>query len=225
MAKSLIKETVLSRLIIFQMKDNYLRIIEKARSVIFKKSIKDISIEEFCKKTRIKEEEFKQYFKDKEDLIDKILEHERQSFEVIFDKYDFEGQNAIDIMLIVGMEISKRFKFVNPAVTLDLKNQYPEIYRKHLESRQGFIFEKIKINIEKGIRQGIYRKDISIELIARTYLSKLLDIHDADDFPPQAFSFATLYEIMFEKFITGIANKQGIEYYKKRKQLYKVMGR
>ena len=114
---------------------------------------------------------------------------------------------------------------MNPAVTLDLKNQYPEIYSKHLESRKGFIFEKIKINIEKGIRQGIYREDISTELIARTYISKLLGIHDANDFPPNAFSFATLYDVMFERFIMGIANKQGIEYYKKRKQLYKVMGR
>lgn len=207
------------------MNNSYIKIIQKARELIFKSSIKDITVIEFCNKAGISQEEFKTYFKNKADLIDKILEHERQSFEYIFDKYDFDGQNAIDILLIVGMEINERFKYVNPAVTFDIKNHYPELYTTHLESRKDFIFEKIKINIEKGISQGVYRKDISIELIARTYISKLLDIHDSTDFPAEAFSFAKLYEIMFERFIMGIANEQGKQYYKKRKQLYKVLSR
>lgn len=207
------------------MNNGYIKIIQKARELIFKTSIKDITVDEFCKKSGISKEEFKKYFKNKADLIDKLLEHERQSFEYIFDKYDFDGQNAIDILLIVGMEINERFKYVNPAVTFDIKNHYPDLYATHLESRKDFIFEKIKINIEKGISQGVYRKDISIELIARTYISKLLDIHDSTDFPVEAFSFAKLYDIMFERFIMGIANEQGKQYYKKRKQLYKVLSR
>lgn len=207
------------------MKDEFLKLIEKARDIIFKKNISEITIETFCEKAKISPDDFYKYFESKEDLINKILEHERKSFEAIFDKYDFENQNAIDILLIVGMEVHRRFKYVNPAITLMLKQEFPNIFTGHLLSRQGFIFEKIKINIEKGVKQGIYKKDISIELAARSYISKLLDIHDSNDFPPEAFTFATLYDIMFERFITSIANENGIEYYKKRKQLYKVLGR
>jgi len=194
-------------------------LLEKAREFFFKSGVENVSIEEFCANEGITEEEFHKYFKDKKDLVDKFLENERECFEIIFDEYDFEGMNAIDILLIVSKEVSKRFRSVNPSITYDIKNVYPDIYLKHIETKRDFIFGKIKINLEKGISQGIYRNDVSIELMARGYISKLLDIHDPNHFMPQAFSFAMLFDIMFENFIKGVANEEGYEYYKKRKQL------
>lgn len=200
-------------------------LLEKAREFFFKIGVKNATIEEFCDNEGITKEEFHKYFQNKEDLVDQFLENERKCFEIIFDEYDFEGMNAIDILLIVSKEINKRFRSVNPSITYDIKEAYPKIYAKHIETKRDFIYEKIKINIEKGISQGVYRNDISIELMARGYISKLIDIHDPNHFMPQAFSFAMLYEIMFDKFINGVANEEGIEYYKKRKQFLTILNK
>ena len=67
----------------------------------------------------------------------------------------------------------------------------------------------------------MYRDDLSIELIARLYISRLIDLHNPDFFPPDKFSFATLFEVMFENFIRGISNEEGIKYYKKQKKSMK----
>ncbi len=207
------------------MDENLKQLLEKAREFFFKSGMQDVSVEEFLKSENISEELFYEHFKNKEDLIDKILENERVSFEIIFDEYDFEGMNAIDILLIVSKEIGKRFRSVNPAITYDIKNVYPEMYLKHIEARRDFIFGKISVNLQKGIAQGVYRNDISIELIARGYISKLLDIHDPSHFMPQAFSYAMLFDIMFDNFIKGVANEEGLEYYKKRKQLFAILSK
>lgn len=207
------------------MDENLKLLLEKAREFFFKSGMRDVSIEEFLKNENISEDFFNEHFKSKEDLIDKILENERESFEIIFDEYDFEGMNAIDILLIVSKEIGKRFRSVNPSITYDIKNVYPEMYLKHIEARRDFIFGKISVNLQKGIAQGIYRNDISIELIARSYISKLLDIHDPSHFMPQAFSYAMLFDIMFDNFIKGVANEDGLEYYKKRKQLFSILSK
>ncbi|MBU1371052.1 MAG: hypothetical protein KJ578_10925 [Bacteroidetes bacterium] len=157
------------------------------------------------------------YVKSNESLVEKTLELEREKFVEIFIEYDFEGMNAIDILLIVSHELAQKFYDISPSITHELKGLFPEIYQQHFDERIRFISEKIRINLTKGISQGMYRNDLSIELIARLYISRLIDIHNPDFFPPEAFSFKTLFDQMFESFVRSVATTEGLIYYEKRK--------
>ena len=203
------------------MDDQMRDIIISVRELALKYGIQDISLAQITQKLNISPARMQKYFKNESDLVKKVLEFERDSFKIIFDEYNFAEVNAIDILLTVSKEIATRFTSLTPSISVELKKYYPEIYQLHLELRIEFIFEKIKINIEKGIRQGMYREDLSIELIARLYISRLIDLHNPDFFPPDKFSFATLFEVMFENFIRGICNNEGIKYYKKQKKSMK----
>jgi AcrR family transcriptional regulator len=191
-------------------------ILERVRELFFKYGVRSVSMDDICKDLGISKKKLYQLFSSKNELVEKLLELERQNFEIIFEKYPFEGVNAIDILLTVSKEISDRFRDVSPSMTFDLKKYYPDIYHKHLETRIEFIYENIQINIRKGINQGIYRTDLSIELVARLYIRRLMDLHDPEVFPPDKFSFQTIFDVMFENFIRGIANEKGIEYYEQQ---------
>lgn len=195
------------------MEENLKYIMEGARDLSFTYGIRRMSLDEICVKLSISKGECRKYFKTKLDFIEKVLEFERNRFKSIFDEYDFEGVNAIDILLTVSKEMALRFKDINPSLTFELKKYYPVLYQHHLKTRQDFIFGKIKINLNKGINQGIYREDLSIELIARLYISRLNDMHNPDFFPPEEFSFQTLFDFMVDNLIRGIANEKGIEHY------------
>lgn len=192
-------------------------ILEIVRNLALAEGIENVTIDDICVASNINKEQFYTIFEDDRDLVRQVLKFERDSFNQIFDNYNFEGVNAIKILLTVSKEISSRFKDVNPFVTVALKENYPETYQEHFNKRTEYIFEKIKINLQKGISQGIYREDLSIELIARLYISRLIDIHNPDLFPPERFNFFTLFEVMFDNFIRGIANKNGLEYYEANK--------
>ena len=157
------------------------------------------------------------YVRSNEDLVTKTLELEREKFAEIFLEYDFEGMNAIDILLIVSRELAQKFYDVSPSITHELKGMFPEIYQHHFEERIRFISDKIRINLTKGISQGMYRNDLSIELIARLYISRLIDIHNPDFFPPEAFSFKTLFDQMFESLVRSVATTQGLAYFEQQK--------
>ena len=199
------------------------QILEKARDLSFTYGIRRMSLEEIRIKLAISSLEFKNHFKNKSDFVTKLLEFERERFKSIFDDYNFEGINAIDILLTVGKEVALRFKDVNPSLTYELNKYYPEIYLLHFEARQNFIFEKIKINLAKGISQGIYRKDLSIELVARLYMSRLIDMHNPEFFPPEKFSYENLFDFMFDNLIRGIANTKGLEYYEEKIKSHKAL--
>jgi hypothetical protein len=148
--------------------------------------------------------------------VEKLLELERRNFEIIFETNNFDGVNSIDVLLTVSKEISDRFWDISPSMTFDLKKYYPEIYTRHIERRVDFIFNQIQLNLKKGIRDGMYRNDLSTELIARLYIRRLIDLHDPEYFPGQ-FSFQSLFEVMFDNFIRGISTDSGIRYYERQK--------
>jgi len=198
------------------MDERLLEILKKIRYSARKKELVDFSFTEIEEKTGIKKDELKQLVKSKEELVEKLLEIERQKFEEIFQVHDFEGWNAIDILLTVSKELAKNFLLISPAITIHLKEKYPKIYQSHFDKRLEFIFGKIQINITKGINGGMYREDLSIELLARLYLSRLIDIHNPNLFPPEKFSFEMLFEVMFEDLVRSIAKPEGIAYFEEK---------
>jgi AcrR family transcriptional regulator len=194
------------------------QILSKVRMLALEKGIENISIKSICDHLGISEEILKKHIKNEKDLVRKVLEFERDSFKGIFDEYDFEGVNAIDILMVVSKEIASRFYDVTPTISVLLKEKFPNEYQEHLQHRLDFIFGKIQINLTKGISQGIYRSDLSIELIARLYMSRLIDLHNEEIFPSKQFSFSTLFEAMFENFVRSVATDEGLKYFNRKKR-------
>ena len=181
-----------------------------------KNNLSKFTFKEIEAKTGITKSQLVPYFKNEEEIIYNLLKLERDKFEDIFRKYDFEGVNAIDILLTVSKEIAKDFFLVSPAITIRLKEKYPQSYQDHMNKRLEFIFNKIKINLTKGISHGMYREDFSIKLLARIYLRRRIAIHNPDLFPPATFSFDTLFGVMFEDLVRSISKPEGISYFEKK---------
>ncbi len=198
------------------MEEQFLDLLKKIRIGAREKKLKDFTFREINEKTGISKTELLNYVKDEAELVVSLLDLERQSFEGIFLRYDFEGWNAIDILLTVSKEIASNFILVSPSITIHLKEKHPKIYADHFEKRLNFIFGKIQINLTKGINGGMYRDDLSIELLGRLYLSRLIDIHNPDLFPPEKFSFETLFAVMFEDLVRSIAKPEGIAYFEEK---------
>lgn len=197
-------------------------IVEKTRELWHQNGVGKFSLEELALMIGVPYETLRRYAQDDNDLVEKILQFERESFQNIFDVHDFEGVNAIDILLTVSREVARRFMDVTPWVTMSLKKHYPEVYHHHFQARINFIFGKIQINLTKGINQGIYRDDLSIELVARLYISRLIDLHDPELFPKEKFSFETLFNFMFDSFVRSIAKPEGIAYFEQKKKKFNL---
>jgi len=125
-------------------------------------------------------------------------------------------------MFVVSRELSDRFQDINPGLTFQLRKYYPMIYKKHLEDKYNFIFTKIKIKIEKGMNQGMYRDDLTVELVARLYLARLMDIHNPDFFPPEEFSFPMLFDLTIDNYVRSIATLEGLSYYEQRRKGFQL---
>jgi hypothetical protein len=68
----------------------------------------------------------------------------------------------------------------------------------------------------------MYRDDVSIELVARLYIRRLIDLHNVENFPPEDFSLSTMFEQMFENFVRSVATEDGLAYFEKKKKAAKL---
>lgn len=194
-------------------------ILEKIRQLFYNHGVRSVSMDDISRELGLSRQQLHRYFHNKKELVTQILDMERGQFENIFNTDRFDGEvNAIDILLMVSRELDDKFTEVSPSMTFDLKKYYPGIYGKHVEERIESINEKIRINLEKGIKQGMYRTDLSVELVSRLYIRRLMDLHDPEIFPPDKFSFQTLFDVMFDQLIRGIANEKGIAFYESQKK-------
>jgi len=74
----------------------------------------------------------------------------------------------------------------------------------------------VKQNFTQGIAEGIYRNDLDIDLVARLYIQKLVDVHDPEFLSSVNFGFEKVFQVMFDNHIRGIANTEGLAYYEKQ---------
>ncbi len=198
-------------------------IIDSIRTLANDKGIESITLKKLRKNAKFSNDLLTKHFVNDEVLVKYILESERNKFEVIFIDHDFDGYfDAIDILFTVSKEMAGKFYNLSPSITHSYKIKFPETYDDHLSKRIDFIYGKIQVNIQKGIQEGLYRDDVSIELVARRYISRLLDLHDPENFPPEDFSFTTLFMQMFDSFILSIATKKGIKSYNEKRKTIKL---
>jgi len=200
-------------------------LLNSIRELANKEGIEAIAIAKLRANPDISSVILAKYYSDEKDLVRDILTEERKMFEVIFEDHNFDGYNdAIDILFTVVKEMATKFYNLSPSVTLQYKDIYPEVYQQHLDERTDFIFRKIQVNLQKGIYEGMYRDDVSIELVARRYVSRLMDLQDPDTFPVENFSINTMFIQMFESFVDSIATEKGMAHFAEKKKKTKLKG-
>ncbi len=205
------------------MNEDLKTIISQIRTIANSDGIEAISLRKLRQNPVVSNDTIDKYFKNDEMLVEAILEDERKKFEEIFVDHDFDGYyDAIDILFTVVKEMASKFYSLSPSVTHKYEELHPEIFEKHIEERINFIFNKIQINLSKGISQGMYRDDVSIELVARLYIRRLIDLHNIENFPPEDFSLNTMFEQMFENFVRSVATQEGLTYFEKKKKAAKL---
>lgn len=208
--------TLDSIIINYYMPDPNLFLVEEVRKLLSGYKSNEFTFRNLAKDLKIPVKTLKLAFGTESRLVEEILNFEQQNLENIISDFDFTDTNSIDDLIIVSKEINDKFDNILPSITFDLRSSFPEVRQKFVEKRINFVNAKIKSNFELGMLQGMYRPDLSAELVSRIYISRLIDMHNPDFFPNETISFSVLFDVMFDTFIRGIVTDEGKKYYERK---------
>ncbi|TAL65087.1 MAG: TetR/AcrR family transcriptional regulator [Bacteroidetes bacterium] len=185
-------------------------ILLKVRELYMKYGIKSITMDDVANELGISKKTLYQYVTDKDDLVGKFIDNEIALRQEEICKCFRIGFNAIEELFEISIFMNKIMKDQNPATEHDLKKYYPVHFQKIVKTRREGIYNYILLNLKKGIKEGLYRKDMNLEIIAKLYLTRSENTLNNDLFTVEEFTSIKLFMEHLTYHIRGIATEKGI---------------
>jgi AcrR family transcriptional regulator len=192
------------------MNDELKNILLKVRGLYIKYGIKSITMDDVARELGISKKTLYQYVTDKEDLVGKFIDNEIAQRQEDICKCFRIGFNAIEELFEISMFMNKIMQRFNSTTEHDLKKYYPDYYEKTLKARREGIYNYILVNLKKGINEGLYRKELNKEVIAKLYLWRSENAHLDELFTVEEFTSIKLFIELLTYHVRGIATEKGI---------------
>jgi hypothetical protein len=151
-----------------------------------------------------------QFVTDKDDLVGKFIDNEMALRQEEICKCFGKGFNSIEELFEISIFMNKLIRDQNPTTEYDLKKYYPQHYQKTVKARREGIYSYILLNLKKGIKEGLYRKEMNKDVIAKLYLWRSDNTNLNDLFTVQEFGSIKLFVELLSYHIRGIATEKGI---------------
>ena len=189
--------------------DTKQRIQEKANDLFRRYGIKSITMDEIATQLGVSKKTLYQYFSDKDELVEAIVKNTIKGAQDTCDKNQVNSRDAVHELFEAMELVQEIFSEMNPAMMYDLEKFHPGGYKHFLDHKNKYLYEVIKNNLRRGIREDLYRSNINIEVIARFRLEGMMLAFNQDIFPSSKFNLGELHKALIEHFLFGVASSKG----------------
>ncbi len=187
---------------------------QKTHMLFMRYGIKSQTMDDISRHLTISKKTLYKYCSDKADLVKKTMLFFSDIEKALVNKIASEHENAIDELVEMTKHFSALLREMHPSIHYDLQKYYTEAFEVVNHMKSTFHFDCVKKNLKKGIKQGLYRKNINSEVIARLHIEKVDMVFDPDVFDPSRYKFEEVFTELMRYHIRGIATKEGISYLK-----------
>ncbi|HOY30432.1 MAG TPA: TetR/AcrR family transcriptional regulator [Bacteroidales bacterium] len=198
------------------MEDKVTKILQQVSDLYQRYGIKSVSMDDVARELGISKKTLYEYFTDKTDLVSKVLEFQMLKIRTVFEVEKDDGNNAIDHLLEISQITMEFLKNFSPTIHYDLQKYYPTVFKSIFDYKRGYMFASAKANLERGIKEGLYRSDINSDIIAQIYINQIEASLGSNLNSSYEYTTNELFGDMFTYHLHGIASKKGIEYFEKK---------
>ncbi|MBS1569498.1 MAG: TetR/AcrR family transcriptional regulator [Bacteroidetes bacterium] len=198
------------------MDERGMRLLDEAAKVFWTYGIKSVTMDDMSARLGISKKTLYQHVKDKNDLVEKVLQCIMDRQQCAIDAVLGKGHNAIDELFDISNQLAVQLKGIHPSIHFDLEKYHPEAFRKLMNEKRTEIYSCQVANLERGIREGVYRDNFNIAMIATIYIARFDMVFDGGLFPPERFDFNEVIWELFRYHVRGIASPKGVKYLEKK---------
>jgi len=193
------------------MNEELKNILIRVRELYNKYGIKSITMDDVARELGISKKTLYQFVSDKDDLVGKFIDNEIEIRQEEICRCFKSELNAIEELFEISLFMNKMIRDQNPATEYDLKKYYPHHFQKIVKIRREKMFNYILLNLQKGKEEGLYRKEMNEEVIAKFYLSRAESIHFDELFTIEEFTSIKHFIELLTYHVRGIATDKGIK--------------
>ena len=198
------------------------KILKAALELFFRYGIRHVTMDEISRELGMSKKTIYQYYREKDDLVNQLLDVELKSQERQFDEVSEKSKDAVHEMLLISGMMRQLMQGINPMFFLDLQKFYPSGFKRFQKFKEECGYQNLLRNLKRGISQGLYREDLDLEIVARYRMAQLDMLMFGSYFSYERHSLARVHEEILHVFMYGICNLKGhklINQYKKTRDV------
>ena len=185
-------------------------IILKVKDLYIKYGIKSVSMDDVARECGISKKTLYQYFKDKEELVEKVFQFLIDANKSVVDNMLNQNLDAITEMFEIHLFMDDMARRHSHVVEYDLKKYYPHVFEQIIDVRRQRIYDIGISNMKKGLKEGYYRPEINIEIIVKLALLRFESSIDTCIFTNEELLSQDFFKELFIYHIRGIGTAKGI---------------
>lgn len=176
--------------------------------------IKSVTMDDIARELGISKKTLYKFVENKADLIQKIFHEYIKCEKGEMDQILHASANAIEEIQNIGKYVIQQLRELAPTVLYDLQKYYRESWTLLQSLHQQYIYQVIKANLERGIKEGLYREDLDSDIIAKLYVGKTSLLVDEGLFPLKRYDKGSLFKEYIKYHVQGIASPKGLKLFK-----------
>lgn len=186
------------------------KIVQKATELFLKLGFKSVTMDDLATEMAISKKTIYTHFKNKTALVRECAFSVLNSITAGIDQICAQDINPIEELFQIKKFIMQKLEEDQTSAQFQLQKYYPEISKKIHQNQLEKMLEWIRTNINNGIEQGLYRKNLDSDFIGRLYFMGLTGIQDQNLFPIKKFSSKYRTEEFLEYHLRGIVTPEGL---------------
>ena len=185
--------------------------LSKAAELFIENGAKTVTMDEIAKEFGISKKTLYQKYKNKEELLEEVLEYKLHEVIDRLQYLDDNVENAIERMFCRDEEIDKVSHSNNNILIRQLLKYYPTIFHKHMLNFSTKFAEVLVHNIEKGRNQGLYREDFNAEIYAKIFFQLVMSYDSSPFFDTEVIEREYFVQEALLLYMNAITNEKGKE--------------
>ncbi len=153
------------------------------------------------------------HFLDKDTIVTKVVEHQLLQKKALCEQICGNLNDPLKELLSRNEELNLQFGNVHEMLLSELKKYYPTAWNLYNNYKNEYFIEKIKNNLTRGIKAGLYRNDLNIDIVAGLSLGQMGFSHDSSIFPSGKFKAEEVKTQMLHHFVRGLLSENGLAIY------------
>jgi AcrR family transcriptional regulator len=150
-------------------------------------------------------------FKDKDELLSGVLKwmtvRQREMTAKVFN----ESENVIEAIFKMLDLMQEHFRNMSPAFQMDMKRFHNDLVTKLTEADELPYYSNNADVLKRGIKEGIFRKDIDIQITNKCLLEVIRMSNDKEMFPPEDFFNKDIIRDFYLNYLRGISTQKGLD--------------
>lgn len=196
------------------------RILVKTNELFNRYGIRSVSMDDIAAQLGMSKKTLYQYYTDKDELVHAVFDVALTTNRNNCLDCTKKGDNAIHEIFLSFDIMEEMLKTMNPSLLFDMQKYHPSAYKKFEEFKGSFLYKIIKANLERGVKEELYRDDIDTDILTRYRLYSVLLSFNPEVFPTIKTNPAYIEQQLIECFVYGLATPKGyklIEKYKNQR--------